>query len=76
VTQKSASEIIVKVFSAVLDEVVDKGKLKIPDFGVFIVRDRKARKGRNPKTQEAIDIPARKAVTFKPVREFSDKVQI
>ena len=75
VTQRSAQEIILRVFSAVLDEVVDKGKLKIPDFGTFIVKDRKARKGRNPRTQEAIDIPARKAVSFKPAKEFSEKVR-
>jgi DNA-binding protein HU-beta len=75
VTQKTASEIILRVFSAVLDEVVDKGKLKIPEFGTFLVKDRKARKGRNPRTQEAIDIPARKAVVFKPAKDFSDAVK-
>jgi len=42
--------------------------VKLPKFGSFIVQQRKARKGRNPSSNETIEIAARKAVVFKPSR--------
>ena len=48
-------------------EALDRGeKIKIPGFGVFKVRAKAARKGRNPKTGDRIEIPARRVVSFKP----------
>jgi len=48
-------------------EALDRGeKIKIPGFGVFKVREKAARKGRNPKTGERIQICTRQVVTFNP----------
>jgi DNA-binding protein HU-beta len=44
-------------------------------FGAFEVRERAARKGRNPKTQEVIDIPASKAPAFKAGKAFKDAMK-
>lgn len=62
-----------------LDRVVDtlaEGKrIELRNFGVFEVVQRKAKKGRNPKTGEVVPIPARKAVKFTPGRIMKQKVR-
>lgn len=50
----------------VQEEMEQGGKISILGFGSFSVTERAARKGVNPKTKEAIQIPARKVVKFKP----------
>ncbi len=47
-------------------------KVQIAGFGIFTVKDTKARKGRNPRTGEAVDIPAKKKITFKPATRLKD----
>lgn len=66
------------VVDAVLEqmgEALSKGeKVDLRGFGSFVMREKKARTGRNPKTGEAIEISARKAITFKPSKELATKV--
>ena len=45
-------------------------KLKISNFGTFVIRHKNIRKGRNPKTKETKLISARNVVLFKPSKEF------
>ncbi len=54
------------VFDAVADGLVEGGRLSYPGFGTFNVKERAARKGRNPRTGASIDIAASKTVSFKP----------
>ena len=55
----------------IIAEALEKGeKVKISGFGNFTVRSKKARKGRNPKTGEEIEIGARKVVAFRPNLHF------
>ena len=49
-------------------------RVDLRGFGSFAVKDKKARQGRNPKTGETIQIAARKAATFKPSKELSDRL--
>ena len=49
-------------------------RVDLRGFGSFVVKDKKARQGRNPKTGETIQIAARRAATFKPSKELSDKL--
>lgn len=62
VTKKDAESVIAKTFS-VIEETIKKGeKVTIPGFGIFstkVQKARQAKKGRNPKTGEVMDIPAR-----------------
>jgi DNA-binding protein HU-beta len=51
------------------------GEVKLVGFGVFKVQKRKARTGRNPKTGEAVKIPARKVVKFVPGKELKEAVK-
>ena len=55
-------------------EVAAGSKINIAGFGTFKRTDRQARKGRNPKTGEELDIPAKKAPTFTALTAFKSKV--
>ncbi len=63
---KESTEIVDQVFE-ILKETLEGGeKIKISEFGTFVVNQKQARKGRNPKTGEEMVISARRVVTFKP----------
>jgi len=68
-----------EVVQLVLDIVVDalsKGEtVELRNFGIFKVKSRKPRIGRNPKTGETVEIPAKKTVTFKTGLIMRDKVR-
>jgi integration host factor subunit alpha len=65
-SKKDAAELVEKVFD-VIKETLSKGeKVKISGFGNFVVRQKNARKGRNPQTGQEILLEARKVLTFKP----------
>ncbi|MDF7626829.1 HU family DNA-binding protein [Leuconostocaceae bacterium ESL0723] len=68
-----------KAVGAVLDsisEALQKGeKVQLIGFGNFEVRERAARKGRNPRTKEEIQIPASKVPAFKPGKALKDAVK-
>ncbi len=58
---------LVDLFFEVISEGLGRGEeIKIQGFGNFNVREKRARKGRHPKTGERMEIPARRVVTFKP----------
>ena len=63
------------VFTAILkDTVISEKRLSLNGVGTFKVNERKARKGINPKTREAIKIPATKTVSFKPTPVFKKEL--
>lgn len=63
---KSQCAEIVDEILEIIRETVEKGEtVKISGFGNFVVRQKRARPGRNPQTGEAIEITARKVLTFK-----------
>ena len=53
--------------------LLEKGDVRIDDFGTFELRRRKARRARNPRTGERIDVPARTVVYFKPAAALRDR---
>lgn len=67
-----------KALTAMLDSVVDalKGgeKVQLIGFGSFEVKERAARSGRNPRTNETIEIPASKLPQFKAGKAFKDAI--
>ena len=54
--------------------LVDGWKVLIPELGAFVLKEQKARTGRNPKTGEAIQIPAKRVVKFKVAKSLKDAV--
>ena len=72
---KKDSEAAINAFvNIVSDELVKKEKVSLIGFGTFETRERAAREGRNPRTTEAIIIPASIAPVFKPGKELKEKV--
>lgn len=70
VSKKEAAE-IVELILATIKEVLKKGEIvKIAGFGNFVVRTKRARRGRNPKTGEEIGITPRRVVTFRASQVF------
>ena len=73
--KKSEAERCVNAFVKALSEALEKGeRVAIPGLGVFNIRERKERKGRNPKTGEPMIIPARKVVVFSAAKSLKEKV--
>ena len=68
---KKVSEYLLEDFlSIILKELIINGKVKISNFGTFILRYKKSRIGRNPKTLEKKIISERNVILFKPSKEF------
>ena len=65
-SKKDAAGVLDTVFSAIGSAIKDEDRFSYPGFGTFTVKERSARKGRNPRTGAAIDIKASKTVSFKP----------
>ncbi len=65
-SKKDATRIVESIFET-MKETLERGeKIKISSFGNFVVRNKRARRGRNPQTGEDLTISARKVLTFKP----------
>ncbi len=73
-TKAEAGRIVDKILEIVVNNLKKGEKINIAGFGVFQVKDRKARMGINPKTQEKIQIPAKKAVKFRALKELKKAV--
>ena len=73
-TKKDAEKAINAVFSSIEKALVDGDKVQMIGFGTFEVKERAARKGRNPQTGNEIDIPASKNPVFKAGKALKDAV--
>ena len=75
--RKESTEIVGQVFEIIQETLESGEKVKLSGFGNFVVRQKRARRGRIPKTGQQIVISARKVVTFKPspvLRKVLNKV--
>ncbi|NLW02876.1 MAG: HU family DNA-binding protein [Clostridiaceae bacterium] len=73
-TKKDSEAAIDALISVVEDALSKQEKVVLVGFGTFEVKERAARKGRNPQTKEEIMIPASKAPVFKAGKALKDKV--
>ena len=67
-----ALAVVDAVLESMKEIISNDGRLEIRDFGVFRVKQRKPRTGRNPKDKRTYPIPPRKVVTFKMGKELKD----
>jgi integration host factor subunit beta len=74
-TQLKTKDIVQQTFDAIVDTLIEVGRIELRNFGVFEVKMRKARKARNPRTGERVDVEPKKVVTFKPGKEMEDRVR-
>jgi nucleoid DNA-binding protein len=73
-TQVKTKAIVQKTFDVIIETLVEEGRIELRNFGVFEVKNRKARKARNPKTGEEVYVKERCIVIFKPGKVMEDKV--
>jgi integration host factor subunit beta len=74
-TQLKTKEIVQKTFDAIVETLVEERRIELRNFGVFEVKQRAARKARNPRTGEKVFVPEKFVVTFKPGKEMEEKVR-
>ena len=73
-TRKDSEVIVETIFDSVVRSLRAGDKIEIRGFGSFRTRQRRPRVGRNPKTGERVDVPAKKIPFFKPSKELKDLV--
>ena len=73
-SKKISENILEDLLSIILDELQTNKKVKIPKFGTFILRHKKSRIGRNPKTLEKKLISERNVVLFKPSKDLKNYI--
>src|SRR5262249_14857711 len=74
-TQLQTKEIVQQTFDAIVETLLEVGRIELRNFGVFEVKQRKARKARNPRTGDKVDVPPKNVVTFKPGKEMEERVR-
>ena len=75
-TQLKTKEIVQWTFDAIIDTLIKDGRIELRNFGVFEVRRRKARRARNPRTNERVSVPEKNVVTFQPGKEMEERVRV
>ena len=75
-SRNESANLVDSVFSEILTSLIKGDDVKISSFGTFIVREKKERIGRNPKTGEEVPITARSVVTFRASNVLKSKVNI
>ena len=73
-TRRDGEVIVETIFDAVIGALKSGDKIEIRGFGSFRTRQRNSRIGRNPKTGERVEVPAKKVPYFKPSKELRDLV--
>lgn len=73
-SKKDVTKAVDAVFDAISEALQNGEKVQLVGFGNFEVRERSARKGRNPQTGEEIDIPASKVPAFKPGKALKEGI--
>lgn len=74
VTRREAEAIVETIMGSIIQTLREDGKVEIRGFGSFRTRQRGDRIGRNPKTGEAVEVPAKTIAFFKPSKEVQELI--
>ena len=74
-TKKDAEKAVAAVIDSITETLANGEKVQLVGFGTFEIRERAERTGRNPRTKEAMTIPASKAPVFKAGKAFKDAIK-
>ena len=74
-TQLKTKEVVQMTFDAIIETLVEEGRIELRNFGVFEVKRRKPRRARNPRTNEPVDVEAKFVVTFQPGKVMEEQVR-
>ncbi|MBM3246342.1 MAG: integration host factor subunit beta [Candidatus Omnitrophica bacterium] len=72
--QIDVKKVVQKTFDCIVEALVRGEKIELRNFGVFKIKQRKSRTGRNPRTGQIVPVPPRKVVIFKSGLEMKKKV--
>jgi nucleoid DNA-binding protein len=75
IKQVDVKRIVQKTFDVIVDALDKNEKVELRNFGVFKVKERRARFGRNPRTGASVPVPPRRVVVFKPGLEMKQKIK-
>lgn len=73
--QLKTKQIVQWTFDAIIETLVTEKRIELRNFGVFEVKRRKARKARNPRTDEQVHVGPKNVVTFQPGKEMEERVR-
>jgi nucleoid DNA-binding protein len=73
--QTDVKIVVQKTFDYMVEALVRGEKIELRNFGVFKIKERRSRTGRNPRTGQVVPVPPRKVVVFKPGLEMKQKVK-
>jgi integration host factor subunit beta len=73
-TKKHSEVIVNTVFQSIVDALHKSEKIELRGFGSFRIRQRRSRQGRNPKTGQRVDVPAKRIPYFKPGKELKELI--
>lgn len=74
-TQQETKEVVQRTFDSIIETLVREGRIELRNFGVFEVKSRAARRARNPKTGQKVDVPEKFVVSFKPGKVMEQRVR-
>jgi len=74
IKQIEVKKIVQKTFDLITDSLERGERIELRNFGIFKIKQRKPRMGRNPKTNVVVPVPSRKVVVFKPGLEMKKRV--
>jgi len=73
--QIDVKRVVQKTFDCILEALARGEKIELRNFGVFKIKQRKSRTGRNPRTGQVVPVPPRKVVVFKPGLEMKHEIK-
>lgn len=75
IKQIDVKKVVQRTFDCIVEALVRGEKIELRNFGVFKIKQRKSRTGRNPRTNQVIPVPPRKVVVFKSGLEMKQKIK-
>jgi len=71
---EEVEQVVTIFFDEIGKRLAEGGRVELRGFGAFSTRGRDARQGRNPRTGEAVDVPAKRVPYFKPGKEMRERL--
>ena len=75
-TVKEIERVVSAFFDSIIAQLQGGGRVELRGFGAFSTRDRDARKGRNPRTGDSVDVAAKRVPYFKPGKEMRERLNL
>ncbi|MBI4972612.1 MAG: integration host factor subunit beta [Candidatus Omnitrophica bacterium] len=73
--QIDVKQVVQKTFDCIVEALARGENIELRNFGVFKIKQRKSRTGRNPRTGQVVPVPPRKVVVFKPGLEMKQRIR-